>query len=187
MCWAWSRQRRRRGRRQHDVLVVAQRGVAQLIWSLWSCCRVGEWVLGAFATILTDWAIWSMLRTMFFHLNALPVPLLRQVPKISLFWCLFLVCFLGCFFGAQRVPKGSPKGSKIDEKEVSKRYLKKGPRKVPKMMILRTPQCDSSVVNKNKIDYFRVLVLGPFWVSFWRCFGSPNGCQGRQKATSKKH
>ena len=34
MCWAWSRQRRRRGRRQHDVLVVAQRGVAQLTWSL---------------------------------------------------------------------------------------------------------------------------------------------------------
>ena len=33
-CSTWSRQRCRRGRRQHDVLVVAQRGVAQLIWSL---------------------------------------------------------------------------------------------------------------------------------------------------------
>ena len=29
--------------------------------------------------------------------------------------------------------------------------------------------------------------LAPFWVSFWRCFGTPHGGQGHQKATSKKH
>ena len=40
---------------------------------------------------------------------------------------------------------------------------------------------------KYKIDDFQVLILTPFWVSFWRCFGSPNGGQGHQKATSKKH
>ena len=43
--------------------------------------------------------------------------------------------------GAQRVPKASPKGFKIDEKEVSKRYLKKGTKKVPKMMMFKTPEC----------------------------------------------
>ena len=106
---------------------------------------------------------------------------------LILFGCFFLRCFLECFLGAQRVPKGSPKGSKIDEKEVSKRYLKKDPKKVPKMMIFWTPQCVSSMVNSSKINDFRVLVLGPFWVSFWRCFGSPNGGQSHQKATSKKH
>ena len=127
-----------------------------------------------------------MLGTTLEHLNALPVPLLRQVYKIALFWCLFLVCFLGCFFGAQRVPKGSPKGSKIDEKEVSKRYLKKGPKKVAKMMICRTPQCGSSIVNNTKINDFRVLVLAPFWVSFWGRLGSPNGCQKHEKVIPKR-
>ena len=97
------------------------------------------------------------------------------------------MCFLGCFFGAQRVPKGSPKGSKIDEKEVSKRYLKKGPKKVPKMMIFWTPQCGSSVVNNSKIDDFYVFVLGPFGVSFWGRFGSPNGGQKLQKVVPKSH
>ena len=103
------------------------------------------------------------------------------------FWCLFLKCFLGCFFGAQRVPKGSPKGSKIDEKEVSKRYLKKGPKKVSKMVIFRTPQCGASIVNNSKIDDFRVLVLGPFLVSFWGCFGSPNGGKKHEKVVPKSH
>ena len=101
----------------------------------------------------------------------------------GLFWCLFLVCFLGCFFGAQRVPKGSPKGSKIDEKYVSKRSLKKGPKQVPKMMIFRTPQSGS---NNTKIDDFRILVLGPFGVSFWGCFGCPNGGQKHEKVVPKK-
>ena len=30
-------------------------------------------------------------------------------------------------------------------------------------------------------------MLAPFWVSFWICSGSPNGGQGHQKVTSKKH
>ena len=124
-----------------------------------------------------------MLWTTLEHLSALPVPLLRQVYKFTLFWCLFLVCFLGCFFGAQRVPKGSTKGSKIDEEEVSKRYLKKGPKKVPKMMILWTPQCGSSVVNSSKIDDFQVLVLGPFWLPFSVLFG----VQNRSKTTPRDH
>ena len=89
--------------------------------------------------------------------------------------------------GAQRVPKGSPKVSKIDEKEVSKRHRKKDPKKVAKMMIFKTPQCGSSVINNSKIDDFRVLVLGPFWVSFWRCFGSPNGGQKHEKVVPKSH
>ena len=85
------------------------------------------------------------------------------------------------------MPKGSPKGSKIDEKEVSKRYLKKGPKKVPKMMIFRTPQCGSSVVNNGKIDDFYVFVLGPFGVSFWGRFGSPNGGKNYEKVVPKSH
>ena len=54
-------------------------------------------------------------------------------------------------------------------------------------MIFSTPECSQGVVNSCKIDDFQVLVLTLFWVSFWRCFGSPNGGQGHQKATSKKH
>ena len=54
-------------------------------------------------------------------------------------------------------------------------------------MIFSTLQCGSCIVNNSKIDDFQVLILAPFWVSFWRCFGSPNGGQGHQKAISKKH
>ena len=54
-------------------------------------------------------------------------------------------------------------------------------------MILSTLECGSCIVNNCKIDDFHVLILTPFWVSFWRCFGSPNGGQSHQKATSKKH
>ena len=61
------------------------------------------------------------------------------------------------------------------------------PKKHQKMTIFRTPECGQSVVNNNKIVDFHVLILTPSWVSFWRCFGSPNGGQGHQKATSKKH
>ena len=39
----------------------------------------------------------------------------------------------------------------------------------------------------SKIIDFQVWVLAHFWVSFWRCFGSPNGGRGHQKATSEKH
>ena len=84
-------------------------------------------------------------------------------------------------------PRASPKGSKIDEKEVSKRYLQKGRKKTSKMMISRTPGCGSSVVNNGKINVVVVFVLGPFWVSFWRCFGSPNGGQKHEKVVPKSH
>ena len=107
------------------------------------------------------------------------------VPFGSLF-SVFFGCFFRVFFGAQRVPKGSPKGSKIDEKEVSKRYLKKGPKKASKMMIFRTPQCGSSIVNNSKIDDFHVWILTPCWVPVWRSFGSPNGGKSHQKTISKK-
>ena len=93
--------------------------------------------------------------------------------------------FLGCFWGAQRGPKGSPKGSKIDQKEVQKRYLEKGIKKAPNMTIFMTLECGQSVVNSCKIDDFDVSVLDPFWVSFWRCFGSPNGGQEPQKEVLK--
>ena len=76
----------------------------------------------------------------------------------------------------KRVPKASPKGSKIDEKEVSKRYLKKGLKNVPKMMIVGTPGCGSSGVNNSKFDVFLCfrfgsllgLILGSFWEPKWR-------------------
>ena len=105
-----------------------------------------------------------MLGTTILHLSALPVPLLRQVPLLVLFWYLFLMSFLRCFWGALRGPKGSPKWSKIDQKEVQKRYLEKGTKKAPKMMIFVTPKCGESVVNNSKIDDFYVFVLGPFGV-----------------------
>ena len=55
------------------------------------------------------------------------------------------------------------------------------------MMIFRTPECGSSGENTNKINELQLLVLTFFWVSFWRCFGSPNGGQCHQKTISKKH
>ena len=54
-------------------------------------------------------------------------------------------------------------------------------------MIFSTPECGQSVINRCKIDEFQLLVLTPSWVSFWMCFGSTNGGQGHQKATSKEH
>ena len=93
--------------------------------------------------------------------------------------------FLECFLGAQRGPKGSPKGFKIDRKEVQKRCLEKGTKKAPKMMIFMTLECGQSVVNSCKINDFRCSVLGPFWVSFWMCFGSPNGGQKLENVVPK--
>ena len=58
--------------------------------------------------------------------------------------------------------------------------------KTPNNYLFSTPECGSSVVNTSKINDFQVLVLVPFWVSFWRCFGSPNGGQGHQKTTTNK-
>ena len=58
---------------------------------------------------------------------------------------------------------------------------------IEQFMIFSTLKCGSCIVNNNKINDLHVLILTPFWVSFWRCFGSPNGGQGHQKATSKKH
>ena len=55
------------------------------------------------------------------------------------------------------------------------------------MPISRTPECGSSVVNNNKIVVFYVFVLGPVWISFWRCFGSPNGGQKHQKVVPQNH
>ena len=95
--------------------------------------------------------------------------------------------FLGCFLGAQRGPKGSPKWCKIDKKEVQKGYLEKGTKKAPKMTICMTFKCGQSIVNNGKIDDFRVLVLGPFGVSFWGRFGSPNGGQKHEKVVPKSH
>ena len=138
-CWTWSRQRRRRGRRPHDVHV--------------RCLEVH----GTIDMIVAKSATWSYLKRAWG--NALKFKrasrsLAKTGSKIGCFLVSFLVCFLGCLFGAQRVPKGSPKGSKIDEKEVLKSYLKKGPQKAPKMMIFGTPPCGSSVVNNSKIDDF---------------------------------
>ena len=64
--------------------------------------------------------------------------------------------------------------------------LKTDPKKGPKMTIFRTPQCGASVVNSSKIDDFRVLVLGPFGVSFWGRFGGPNGDQKHAQVVPKR-
>ena len=65
--------------------------------------------------------------------------------------------------------------------------LKTGFRKKhQKIMIFSTLKCGSCIVNNSKINDFHVLILTTFWVSFWRCFGSPNGGQSHQKAISKK-
>ena len=85
--------------------------------------------------------------------------------------------------GLQKGPNSEPKSPKW----VPKAIPKWGSKKQQKMMIFSTLECGSCIVNNNKIDEIQVLVLAPFWVSFWRCFGSPNGGQGHQKATSKKH
>ena len=45
------------------------------------------------------------------------------------------------------------------------------------------PKC----VRVTKIDDFCVLVLGPFFVSFWGRFGSPNGCPKHEKVVPKSH
>ena len=53
-------------------------------------------------------------------------------------------------------------------------------------MIFNTPECSQSAVNISKIDEIQLWMLTSSWVSFWRCFGSPNGGQSLQKVTSKK-
>ena len=84
-------------------------------------------------------------------------------------------------------PKGTPKVSQNHKNWFQQPSQNRVPTKHRKMTILSTPECGQSVVNRSKINEFQVLVLTPFGVSFWRCFGSPNGDQNHQKVTSKKH
>ena len=84
-------------------------------------------------------------------------------------------------------PKGTPKVSQNHQNGLQKPSQNGVPKKHQKKIIFSTPECRQSVVNNNKIDDFHVLILTPSWVSFWRCFGSPNGGQSLQKGTSKKH
>ena len=83
--------------------------------------------------------------------------------------------------------KGTPKQSQNHKNGLQKRSQKGGPKKHRKNTIFSTSECSQSVINTHQFDDFQVLVLTPFWVSFWRCFGSPNGGQGHLKAISKKH
>ena len=122
MCWTWSRQRRRRGRRPHDVHVrcFEVHGTIHMMAAkstTWSCLKRGwnndlgfERASRSLAKTGSSWG--SFL--------------------VSFFGVFFGVCFLECFLGAQRGPKGSPKWSKIDKKEVQKRYLKRVPKKLKK-------------------------------------------------------
>ena len=84
-------------------------------------------------------------------------------------------------------PKGTSKVSKNHQNGFQKPSQNRVPKKHQKKTIFSTPECSQSVVNNSKIVDFHVCVLTPFWVSFWRCFGSPNGGQSLQKGTSKKH
>ena len=54
-----------------------------------------------------------------------------------------------------------------------------------KHIIFSTLECGSCIVNNSKIDDFQVLILTPFWVSFWRYVGSPNGGQAIKKPFQK--
>ena len=84
-------------------------------------------------------------------------------------------------------PTGTPKVTQNHQNGLPKSFQNRVPKKDQKMIIFSTPACGQSIVNTSKIDEFHVCVLTPFWVSFWRCFGSPNGGQSLQKGTSKKH
>ena len=70
----------------------------------------------------SDAAIYSVLGTTLQHLSALPVPLLRQVPLLAFFGCLFLVSFLVFFLCAFWVPKGVQKGPQNGPKSIKKRF-----------------------------------------------------------------
>jgi len=102
-----------------------------------------------------------------------------------------LVSFFGVFFrmlfGRPKSPQRVPKRVQNRWKRGLEKVSKKGPKKVPKMMIFRTPQCGSSAVNNSKIDDLCVLVLALFWVSFWGRLGSPNGGQKHEKVVPKSH
>ena len=63
-------------------------------------------------------------------------------------------------------------------KAIPKAIPKQGSQKTTKNTIFSTPECGQSVINTGKIHDFHVLISTPFGVSFWRCFGSPNGGQG---------
>ena len=84
-------------------------------------------------------------------------------------------------------PKGIPKVSHNHQNGFQKPSQNGVPKNHRKMKIFSTLKCGACIVNTSKIYEIKVLVLAPFWVSFWRCFGSPNGGQGHQKAASKKH
>ena len=78
---------------------------------------------------------------------------------------------------------GSQKGAKIVEMRSQNDPQKRVPKKASNMIIFWTPECSQSVVNSSKIDDFQVLVLSPFWVSFWMLFGVPN----RSKTAPRDH
>ena len=118
------------------------------------------------------------------------VPLRQDGREGPLHFSMFLG---GLKIDAKMVPKklpklsskGTPKVSQNHQNGLQKPSQNRVPKKHRKMMIFSTLQCGSCIVNNSKIDDFQVLILTPFWVSFWRCFGSPNGGQGHQKAISK--
>ena len=89
------------------------------------------------------------------------------------------------------MPKGSQKGPQKGPKPMKKRsrkgILKRVSKKHQKWWFSGPHQCGSSLVNNNKIDDFRVLVLGLFRVSFWCRFGSPNGGPKHEKRVPKSH
>ena len=79
-------------------------------------------------------------------------------------------------------PKGIPKVSQNHQNGLQKPSQNGVPKKHWKIIIFSTPKCCQSVINNVKIYDFQVLVLTPFGVSFWKCFGSPSGRQSHQKA-----
>ena len=89
----------------------------------------------------------------------------------------------------KKLPKWSPKRTPTVSQNHQNGFQKPSQKRVPKkhqnMLIFSTPECGQSIVNRSKFDHCQVLVFAPFGVSFWRSFGSLNGGQCHQKATSK--
>ena len=88
--------------------------------------------------------------------------------------------------GLQKGPKKVSQITKMSSKSHPKSGLNKS---IKKQWFSAPPHPSGSSSGCSESSIFTFwsdVSLAPFWVSFWRCFGSPNGGQGHQKAISKK-
>ena len=89
--------------------------------------------------------------------------------------------------GLQKGPQKRAKITKMGSKSATKRGFQQNMKK-SWFSTPPHPSGSSSGCSESSIfTFWSDVSLAPFWLSFWRCFGSPNGGQGHQKATSRKH